>query len=154
MKNLVKIDHELLSGYLTYSEDSEGNAKFDCDGHLLSVFSSKKAVEEYFQLKAWECVISHVVINDCLQDLSKSHHAMEKEVRDHLLDVYNFLDDVASSINAEIEFQEKDDALNLLNDYIQISVNKNRYKIISRLIENINMFIMDMAQEYNLIEED
>lgn len=79
---------------------------------------------------------------------------MEKEVRDHLLDVYNFLDDVASSINAEIEFQEKDDALNLLNDYIQISVNKNRYKIISRLIENINMFIMDMAQEYNLIEED
>lgn len=154
MKNLVKIDHELLSGYLVYSEDFEGNVQFDHDEHLLNIFSSKEAVEEYFQLKASEYKVSHVVINDCLQELSKSHHVIDKEVRDHLLDVYNLFDDISSVITIQIDFHEKEDALDLLNDYVQISMNKDRYKIISRLVENINVLIMSIAQEYNLIEED
>lgn len=154
IKNLVKIDHELLSGYLVYSENSEKNAQFDHNDGLLSVFSSKKAVEEYFQLESTEYEISDVVINDCLQELSRSHHVIDKEARDHFLDVYNFLDDISSSISVQIEFQEKKDALDLLNDYIHISINKDRYKVVSRLIENINIFIMSIAQDYNFIEED
>lgn len=154
VKKLVKLNHELLSGYLVYSENSECEAIFEHQENLLSVFSSKTAVEEYFQLKSSEYEISDTIINDCLQELSKSHHVIDHEVRDHLLEVYNLLDDISSVITIQIDFREKEEALDLLNGYVQIAMDRNRYKIISRLVENINIIIMDISKDYYLIEED
>lgn len=154
MKSLVRVEHEILEGYLVHWQGSEGNTHFAQEDKLLIVFSSEKAVEDYYQIEPSQYTVSDVIINDCLKRLSESHHVINEESRNHFLDVYNLLDDAAHSISERIEFEEKDAVLDLLNDYVQISVDATRYKLISRLVENINIFVMGISQNYILVEED
>lgn len=154
MKYVIKIEHELLSGHLVCWNDDSENLKFRQKDGILVVFESASIIEDHLGIDSSEYELLDLVIDDCLKELSRSHHKVSLTARNHFLEVRNILDDLALDLGQLFRFRDEEPTLDLLNDYIEFGVDEERYKLISGLVEGINLFIMALSKDYFLVEQD